>query len=867
MRISALGGLFLTISFVLSACSGHQSNVLPSRLKGDQLRNIGHAAIGGSTPLWGISLDCGFIPNNKNQDGFPGLSKLNANLPSILDRISHLAKKPTVRVVFDEGAQPSDYVPALQKLHSVAYIMGTVLDSSHLHDFNPATYRARAQNYYDTLASYVDIWEIGNEINGDWTSDSDTDAGRKMVGDEITAAFDEAKSRGLTTAVTIEKHDGEETKWEAFRFIKDHLPSRVTNGVDYALLSYYEDPAAINWSTYFTKLASTFPNSKVGFGEMGGSYDNTGSAEHQDRLNTIAQLYGLTLPSVPSYIGGYFYWYFCSDEASRGGDIWVAINDKISNGAGGDSPPPSTPTPSVVGGNIILPTSANDGGDDGTNVSSNVIDGDFTTRWSSEGAGSNITVDMGSPILLSGTQIAWYKGDQRQNTFTVTASTDGRVFSPVYAGTSSGSRTGFEEYDFSNAINARYLRITFQSNSQNDWASISEIRGVGASSRGTPPPPSPPPGSGSTVVTPVGATADGDDGTNVASNAIDGDFSTRWSEEGTGSNITVDLGSVQSVTAAQVAWYKGDSRANSFGIATSTDGATFNQVFSGSSTGSSTALETYTFVATNAQFLKVTFQSNTANDWASISEIRGVTGSGSASPTPSPTSSPSSGISLTGWNVTLPVDSSGNDYCNSSSPGHAVQLQPAAFTPPYLVRASNGGLDFFAPACGTPTGNSGYGRTELVDTNVFNTGTSGSHTLAATLTINQVPANGKMVIGQIHGQGSLSADPYALVYYENGAVYAKVNQQLASGGSYNRYDLLSGVPIGSAFSYVIHDLGTGQLNFTVKFNGQTQSKNALIPSTWSGQTTRFQVGAYNQDSNYSSDTDGGRINFASLSRN
>src|SRR5690242_1632180 len=66
-------------------------------------------------------------------------------------------------------------------------------------------------------------------------------------------------------------------------------------------------------------------------------------------------------------------------------------------------------------------------------------------------------------------------------------------------------------------------------------------------------------------------TASTDDG-NVPANAIDGDFSTRWSGSGVGASITADLGSVRTVCSVSVAWYQGNLRQNYFVVALSSDG-------------------------------------------------------------------------------------------------------------------------------------------------------------------------------------------------------------------------------------------------------------------------------------------------------
>ena len=135
------------------------------------------------------------------------------------------------------------------------------------------------------------------------------------------------------------------------------------------------------------------------------------------------------------------------------------------------------------------------------------------------------------------------------------------------------------------------------------------------------------------------ATASGNDG-NVPGNAVDGNLSTRWSSNGVGQWIRGDLGAVKSLTALDIAWYQGASRASKFVIATSADGTTFTQVFSGTSSGKTASFERYTFAAVNARYVRVTVNGNTSNTWASISEVAAITGTTSPTPTPEPTPTP-----------------------------------------------------------------------------------------------------------------------------------------------------------------------------------------------------------------------------------
>lgn len=121
----------------------------------------------------------------------------------------------------------------------------------------------------------------------------------------------------------------------------------------------------------------------------------------------------------------------------------------------------------------------------------------------------------------------------------------------------------------------------------------------------------------------IAANASADDG-NVPANAIDGNLTTRWSCLGVGCWIRLDLGSTKSVSGANIAWFVGDTRQNNFVITTSEDGTNYVSAFSGQSSGTTTAFESYTFAARNARYVQITVNGNTSNTWASVSEIQVV---------------------------------------------------------------------------------------------------------------------------------------------------------------------------------------------------------------------------------------------------
>jgi predicted phosphodiesterase len=244
--------------------------------------------------------------------------------------------------------------------------------------------------------------------------------------------------------------------------------------------------------------------------------------------------------------------------------------------------------------------------------SSNAADNNLNTVWSNYGIGSSIELDLGSSKNICSVDIAWYKGNERQNNFVISTSQDGKSYKTVFSTISSGKSLSFEKYVFSDKL-ARYIKITVNGNTLNNYASISEIRALIPSS------------SQSQVQCVDGhiqnAKASSSQTGFPSINVFDDNLDTRWSNNGVGSWIQLDLGSVNKVCDISVAWFKGNERQNNFVISTSDDGVAFTNVLNSKSTGSTLNLEKYNVVDTNARYIRITVNGNTQNSYASITEV------------------------------------------------------------------------------------------------------------------------------------------------------------------------------------------------------------------------------------------------------
>ncbi|WP_343746928.1 glycosyl hydrolase family 8 [Chitinophaga sp.] len=115
--------------------------------------------------------------------------------------------------------------------------------------------------------------------------------------------------------------------------------------------------------------------------------------------------------------------------------------------------------------------------------------------------------------------------------------------------------------------------------------------------------------------------ASGDDG-NVAANVLDNDFNTRWSASGE-QYIQFCLGTAQTVTGVDIAFYKGDSRKAKFDILVSSNGTSWTTVAANKvSSGTSTAFESFNFTAVTAKYVRIAGHGNDVNAWNSYTEVK-----------------------------------------------------------------------------------------------------------------------------------------------------------------------------------------------------------------------------------------------------
>jgi hypothetical protein len=112
---------------------------------------------------------------------------------------------------------------------------------------------------------------------------------------------------------------------------------------------------------------------------------------------------------------------------------------------------------------------------------------------------------------------------------------------------------------------------------------------------------------------------------NTAASTVDGDLGTYWAAEGDGQWVIYEAGAMAMISEVSIAWEQGDRRTASFTLEVSRDGHTWQEVFSGDSSGTTRDFETYTFPPVAARYVLIAVYGNASDLWNEIAEteIRG----------------------------------------------------------------------------------------------------------------------------------------------------------------------------------------------------------------------------------------------------
>ena len=261
--------------------------------------------------LWGVTLD------NTADIATPTLTQE-------VNGLQALPEMPVARIVMDVGTKPAAYASAVAALHPVSFLMAELGDSSEMKGQTVAAYQRFEQALVTAYGGSIDVWEIGNEVNGEWVGST-----KKEVA-KITDAYDTVTAAGGATALTLyyNPHCATKPSHQMFSWAEANIPAAMKAGLDDVFISYYPDdchgywPSAAGWQSVFDQLHAIFPQARLGFGESGISSDK-GTAATKAAL--LTKYYTLDITG-DNYVGGYFWWYFAEDALPyQGNAVWNAL--------------------------------------------------------------------------------------------------------------------------------------------------------------------------------------------------------------------------------------------------------------------------------------------------------------------------------------------------------------------------------------------------------------------------------------------------------------------------------------------------------------------------------------------------------------
>ncbi|WP_350448212.1 polysaccharide lyase family 7 protein [Pseudomonas solani] len=229
---------------------------------------------------------------------------------------------------------------------------------------------------------------------------------------------------------------------------------------------------------------------------------------------------------------------------------------------------------------------------------------------------------------------------------------------------------------------------------------------------------------------------------------------------------------------------------------------------------------------------------------------------------------PGGNFALENWNITVPQDAEGG------TEGKAVTVRPDQLSGPdgyqshwFRTDPGDGSLSFWTPVNGATAGGSSSPRSELREMlDPSNLGLTwsgaGESVQDALLKVMQVPSDGLVIVGQVHGYGSA---PLILLYYrydfakKTGRVIAKLQGLPEQGLPYTNHVLATDIALGETFSYQMRVSSNVAM---ASANGGAVATMAMDPA-WNSETFYFKAGAY-LHMHGDSATEGARVKFYRL---
>ncbi|MEA4896657.1 MAG: hypothetical protein VB065_03510 [Eubacteriales bacterium] len=239
-----------------------------------------------------------------------------------------------IRIVFDAGNGPSDYEQMVRYAKSKGLmILGQPVDSFYDKEYTVEQYLERFKAFIRAFPE-IDTWEIGNEVNGSWLTDS--------IAEKVarTADYVHNTAKKKTVLTLFWQINTGSKECALFNWAASNLSPATRQNIDVALISLYPEqaPMGLAFDQVMNQMRAEFPKAQIGIGELGywepeqqywWAYDKS-SPNKAARHAVLKQYYNAALGYRGS-VGGGFWWdfreQFPRDKAMT--DIIRALRDRL----------------------------------------------------------------------------------------------------------------------------------------------------------------------------------------------------------------------------------------------------------------------------------------------------------------------------------------------------------------------------------------------------------------------------------------------------------------------------------------------------------------------------------------------------------
>ncbi len=251
---------------------------------------------------------------------------------SVADLVEGVPGRAYLRVVFDEYVPAEDYDGIVAAAGAAGVtVVGQLLDSTYMPLYDTAAVAARVAEYVDRFPE-IEVWEIGNEVNGEWLGD---DVAEKL---QIMADYVKAADATDTTVLTFfwQMGTADQPTGSLFQWIADNVTPALAAKTDVVSLSMWPGgaPWGIAHDEVYERLAALFPTQQISMGELG--YWSSGTTKawwwrsQEDPQTTvrkeIAEHMYLANLAFPYSNGGVFWWYYYQEMYPMT-ELWQTVNE------------------------------------------------------------------------------------------------------------------------------------------------------------------------------------------------------------------------------------------------------------------------------------------------------------------------------------------------------------------------------------------------------------------------------------------------------------------------------------------------------------------------------------------------------------